>query len=131
MADSLITAADDSGRVLPDLRVWALVPEGEAEPRLLLVQSDGAWARAGLRSGDRVVSWNGAAMEGMRDFRTKLRSLRVGDEVALDYRRDGALAHATVRVTPYRVHRVKLVPLSDVTDRQRAVQRATMLDRGA
>lgn len=129
MMDSLITATDDSGRVLPDLRVWALVPEGETAPRLLVVQSDGAWARAGLRSGDRIVSWNGAAMDGMREFRTKLRALQAGDEVALEVRRDGAMAHATVRVTPYQVHRVKLVPLTNATARQRAVRRATMLDR--
>ena len=128
MIDSLVTATDDSGRALPDLRVWARVPEGETEPRLLVLQSDGAWATAGLKSGDRIVAWNGSAMSGLGAFRAKLRALEVGDEVALDYRRDGALAHATVRVTPYRVHRVRLLPLPNATSQQRAVQRAAMLD---
>jgi predicted metalloprotease with PDZ domain len=128
MIDSLVTATDESGRALPDLRVWARVPDGETEPRLLMLQSDGAWAVAGLQSGDRVVRWNGSTVSGMGDFRTRLRALNVGDAVALDYRRDGAMAHATVRVTPYRVHRVKLLPLPDATAQQLAVQRAAMLD---
>lgn len=128
MIDSIVTATDDSGRALPDLRVWARVPEGETEPQLLMLQSDGAWATAGLKSGDRIVNWNGSAMSGMVDFRTRLRALKVGDEVALGYRRDGALAHVTVHVTPYRVHQVKLLPLPSATARQRTVQRAAMLD---
>lgn len=131
MTDSLATATDDAGRTRPDLRVWARVPAGESEPRLLVTQPDGVWAAAGLGSGDQVVSWNGSPMSGMRDFRSRLRALQVGDEVSLDYRRAGSLAHTTVRITPYRVHRVKLVALPDATAQQRAVRRSAMLDHGA
>lgn len=130
MTDSLMTATDDAGRTRPDLRVWARVPAGETEPRLLVTQPDGVWAAAGLRSGDQIAAWNGSPMSGMPDFRTKLRGLQVGDEVSLEYRRDGALTRVTVRITPYRVHHVTIVPLADATARQRAVRHGAMLDHG-
>jgi S1-C subfamily serine protease len=128
LTDSLATATDDSGRALPDLRVWARVPAGESEPQLLVTQPDGAWAAAGLRSGDRIVSWNGTPVAGMNGFRTRLRALRIRDEVTLVYRRDRESRNATVRIVPYEVHRVRLTEVPDATAHQRAVRRGAMLE---
>ena len=128
LTDSLVTATDDSGHPLPDLRVWARVVTGESAPRLLVMQPDGAWAAAGLRSGDRILSWNGSPVEGMRDFRTRLRALQVGDNVALEYGRDGESRRAVVHITSYRVHRVQLDDAAESTVQQRAVRRGAMLD---
>ena len=64
----------------------------------------------------------------MRDFRTRLRALQVGDNVALEYGRDGESRRAVVHITSYRVHRVQLDDAAESTVQQRAVRRGAMLD---
>jgi S1-C subfamily serine protease len=130
---STIPAADSAGRPRADARVWAVVPSGESAPRLIVMQPEGAWARAGLHSGDRVVSWNGAAVDGMRDFRAKLSALQVGDTVALVYERAGAPAaeaplRVALRVPSYSVHQARLEEVPDATRRQRAIRHGALLD---
>jgi S1-C subfamily serine protease len=63
------------------------------------VDRDGPAAKAGLGRGDRVTAINGAAIElvGAEVGRQMLQSrrLRVGDQVALEYERDGSRQTAT------------------------------------
>jgi predicted metalloprotease with PDZ domain len=126
-AVSTSPAVDDAGRPRADARVWAWVPPGETAPRLIVTQPDGAWAAAGLNSGDRIVSWNGAPLDGMRDFRTRLGALQPGESLTLSYERAGTVHQATFRLAGYTEHRVRLETLPNTTDRQRAVAEAAML----
>jgi predicted metalloprotease with PDZ domain len=125
---SLSPAVDAAGRAQPDLRVWAYVPPGESAARLIVTQPDGVWARAGLRSGDRMVSWNGATIDGMRDFRAKLAALQQGDSLTLTYDRAGTAGRAVFRLPGYVVHRVRLEDLPDTTEQQRTVRHGALLD---
>ena len=50
--------------------------------------------QAGLREGDVIVRFAGAAIDGLEDLRTLVRDRRPGDTVAVLYLRDGE-AHAT------------------------------------
>ena len=52
-----------------DLRFFAWQPPGERALSLLLTDPTGAWARAGLHTGDRVVAVNGAPFPTMDDLR--------------------------------------------------------------
>ncbi|MDQ6633365.1 MAG: PDZ domain-containing protein [Gemmatimonadota bacterium] len=121
-------AMDAAGRPRADARVWAWVPPGEMEPRLIVTQPDGVWARTGLTSGDRIASWNGTHVDGMRDFRTRLGALQPGDSVTLSYDRAGIVRQATLHLPGYSVHRVRLDMLPSGTERQRAVRESAMLD---
>jgi predicted metalloprotease with PDZ domain len=128
---SLVPAVNDSGRALADRRVWAYLLPGESAPRLLLTQAGGAWSRAGLHTGDRVMSWNGAAVTSVRDFRTRLGALQPADTVALVYEREGAPARVTLRLPGFLVHRVRLEERPDATVQQRAIRRSVLQERGA
>ena len=119
-----VLAEDSAGHSLPDHRVWAYMPSGEATVRLLVDQLGGAWARAGLRTGDRVLAWNGSPIATMRDFRTALAALPLSGRAELTYDRDGRTAVAVVDGTPYRVHRVRVLPLPGASATQRAIRRA-------
>lgn len=120
-------AVDDAGHPQPDLRVWAQLLRGEPSPRLILFSREGAWPAAGLATGDRIVSWNGQPMTTMAPFRTSLRSLAIGDSVALDVERDGARRHAVVRLASYDTHRVSFREVAAAGARERRVRAGAML----
>lgn len=123
-----VPAVDPAGHSLADRRVWVSVPQGETAPRLFIEQPDGAWARAGLRAGDRVLRWNDMPVATMRDFRVALDALNLGDRVEIAYERAGRAGHATVEAVGYRVHRARFVARADATSAQRRVRRTTLLD---
>jgi len=52
------SVTDAQGRPAPDLRVWANAAEG-GPVRLIVTDPRSAWARAGLRTGDEIVSLAG------------------------------------------------------------------------
>jgi predicted metalloprotease with PDZ domain len=101
------TAADSAGRPLADLRVWAYVAEREAAPRFVITDPRSAWASAGLHTGDRITSLNGAPIPDMRAFRGV-----VG-------RRGGAARTALVHLAPYSVTRIRIDEIPSATPRQR------------
>jgi serine protease Do/serine protease DegQ len=64
------------------------------------VGEDTPAARAGLRSGDIIVSFNGRGIRNVTELRTAVGLLRVGDTVDIVYRRDGAEHKARLRIAP-------------------------------
>ena len=70
-------ALNSEGKPEPDLRVFALnVPE-DSTLRLRINNPNGVWGRAGLHTGDRVVSVDGQPVATSTEFRTWLGKLRV------------------------------------------------------
>jgi Do/DeqQ family serine protease len=55
-------------------------------------------AAAGLRSGDIILAINGREIRNSTDLRTAIGLLRVGDEVKIRFRRDGAEKSVTARI---------------------------------
>lgn len=55
-------------------------------------------AAAGLRSGDIILAINGREIRNSTELRTAIGLLRVGDEVRIRYRRDGAEQSVTARI---------------------------------
>ncbi len=54
--------------------------------------------KAGLHAGDRIVEWNGEAVESLEDFDAALRRSKPGDEVELTVRRKGQTVKLKVRL---------------------------------
>ena len=95
-------AADDSGRPLPDTRIWSYQPAGAARPLLLLSRPGSPWGRAGLHSGDTLVTMGDSAIDGTPAFRRALRRLRIGDTLSVVVRRAAGPFTARVPITSYR-----------------------------
>ena len=113
---------DSAGRAEPDLRVWVFALRGETQPRFVIDDPRSAWARAGLHTGDRIVSMNGAAIADRRAAITAIRALHTGDRVRVDFVRGARPMSAEVVVGGYERTRVAIEELPTVTAAQRAAR---------
>jgi len=102
----------------PDLRIFGWQPDSQTVA-LLINNPASAWGRAGLHTGDRLVSVRGRAIATPRDIRTALDGVRIGDTVVVEVRRPNGPYRATVPVTGFTYPRVRLEALPGATAAQR------------
>lgn len=127
-------AVAGDGRPAPDLRVGILTPAGfgsaggAAGGRLRLSVGDpsSAWGRAGLRTGDELLSIGGRDVATPADFRRELNGVRLGDTIRVEVLRAGTRVSVRVPVTGYDRVAVELVELPEVTPRMRQMRRVWM-----
>ena len=112
------------GAPMSDLRVFAWLPPGDSALRLLISNPAGAWGKAGLHTGDRLTSVNGAAVTTMDAFRAIFGRLRIGDTVTVEVQRPGGSLRAIVIVPVQQRPTVRLEPLATATGGQLAVRTA-------
>jgi predicted metalloprotease with PDZ domain len=103
----------------PDLRIFSWQPEGESTVSLLINNPTSVWGRAGLHTGDRVVSINEQAIASPRDLRSALAQARIGDTVIVQVRRPNGPFRARVVVEGFTYPRVRLHEKADATPSQR------------
>lgn len=108
------------GALSPDMRLFAWQPDGaEQQVALLINDPTSAWGRAGLHTGDRVISINGKRISIPRDVRGAIARARIGDTVVVLVQRPNGPFRATVVVTGFTYPRVRLVERPDATPVQR------------
>lgn len=114
------TGAD--GAPLPDLRVSAFRPVGEEQPWLQVWFPQTVWGRAGLHTGDRLLSWNGRTITEPQQLRSAVGVLRIGDSVRIEGLRATGLVETTVHVAGYDRPVARLTELPGATEAQRAIR---------
>ena len=112
-------AVDDSGKPVPDYRMVAWIPRGENRLRLLITDPNSAWARAGLHTGDQLVSVNGVEVKTLPDFRQLLRRMSVGSTFKFETMRDGRSFSTNVVVAGRDHASVTIERLPQTTEKQR------------
>ena len=125
---------DANGAPAPDLRIGVSSFGGigsaggaaGARPRLSLNDPTTAWARAGLRGGEPVVSVNGGTVTDPQSFRAALGTPKIGDVVRVTVERDGREVTVPVTVTGYEGLEVRLEELASVTPAMRRLRRLWM-----
>lgn len=117
-------AVDDSGRAVPDVRIWAYQPAGSPRPLLLLNTPASQWGRAGFHSGDSLVTIGDSAITDVAVFRRVVRGFRVGDTVSVTVGRSGGPFVARVPLTSYRHPVVRIVADSTASPRVRELRAA-------
>lgn len=117
------TAKDSAGAPITDTRIFAMRPEGAPPSTPLIIgvtRPTGAWAHAGLHSGDLLLEVNGQPVASSTDFRRMLAGFQLGQHVTVTYSRAGHRAKANVMIDAYVVASVTLVDLPTVTPQQLA-----------
>lgn len=122
-----VPAVDSVGAPLPDLRLGMDFTRQEPPVRLVVRNPASAWSRAGLRTGDDLVTIGGRAVQRFGDLRRVLDALRIGDTAAVEIARAGARQRLRVGVTGYSEPRIRFSDVPEVTAEQRT-RRARWLD---
>ncbi len=123
IAVDTVPAVDDRGNAMVDARlpVSFSIP---GSPRVVISNSTTAWARAGLRSGDRLVAIAGRTVGSFADLQAVLRELRLPDvgrsaTVPVDVVRDGRAMHLDVPLKGYDRTRVVLTDAPMIAPNER------------
>ena len=104
-----VVAVDDSGRAVPDVRIWSYQPMGAPRPLLLLNTPLSQWGRAGFHSGDSLVAMGDSAMTDVAAVRRAMRRFSIGDTVRVTVARRGGEFTARVPLTSFRHPVVRIV----------------------
>jgi predicted metalloprotease with PDZ domain len=113
------TAPD--GTLLPDRRVYVMLPNGESFLKLYFDDPNSGWLRAGLLNGDQLLKFNGSVVETESDFNGRLEALHVRDRVKLEVMRAGTMRQVTVAIESFDSPDVKIRELADTSNRQKAI----------
>jgi predicted metalloprotease with PDZ domain len=113
-------ARTPEGNLLADSRVSGYLVPGETSPRLQIWFPSTAWARAGLHTGDILISWNGTAFSDSQLLRGAVSQLHVGDTVRVAVMRGTGRFETTVVVPSYDRPVVRIEPRADATQAQLA-----------
>lgn len=117
-------ATDDSGRAVPDIRVFAYEPENEKAVRLWLTTPDGSWGRAGLHTTDRLLRINGRPVVSAIEFRQLRNGMKIGDTLRVEVQRFGGTLERTVVITGYDRPVVKVEKAPNAIARARRILEA-------
>lgn len=115
-------AVDGQGKPSVDLRIGPVSPDGVL--KLRVTNSTSAWARAGIRTGDRLISANEKPIATWPDFRTWLRTLKVGDTVRLSVERSGERRNIEFKLSPFEIPSVSIVEVEGATPKQLRLKNA-------
>ena len=111
-----VLAVDSDGKPSVDLRVGPVSADGAL--KLRVTNSNSAWARAGVRTGDKLVSADGKPIADWPTFRTWLRTLNSGDTARLLVERAGEQRTIEVKLVSFDIPSVSIVEVERATPKQ-------------
>jgi S1-C subfamily serine protease len=111
-------ALGTDGKPQPDIRLSAFNTGDDPVLRIHLSNPASVWGRAGLHTGDQLVSLDGQPVTTAMDFRSRLGTLHIGDTARVEIMRNGVVSEISVLVKEYDRPTVKVVEVADATPEQ-------------
>jgi predicted metalloprotease with PDZ domain len=106
---------------VPDYRLFSWVNPSEKAVRLWVTDPEGLWGKAGLHTGDIIIAANGKPVKDPSEFRQLIRSIKIGDAVAMEIKRSTVSMKKTVLVTGYKQSVVHINELKTMNAKQRSI----------
>ncbi len=119
-------ALGSDGKPSVDLRIGPLQGETAAGFEIRITNPQSAWGKAGLHTGDRLLSVDGTPVSSWPDLRTWLRRIKIGDIGRLEIIHDGVKRIVEVPIAGYEVPTVKISEVVSPTPRQLKLRNAWM-----
>ena len=116
-------ATSDKGGPAPDSRVYVWQPPGDSAFHFLMTDPRSCWVRAGLHTGDAIVSIDGQSIKDRRSFYELRDRVKIGDTVLVLIRRPAGMREVPVKITGYEIPVVHLVPAPDADSRSKDLLR--------
>lgn len=110
-------------KLQPDLRIWAS-PRPDSTVGLGIGDPESIWAKAGLHTGDQLVSVNGVPATSWRAMRMLFGNLKMGDTARVEVRHPSGPFTATVILVGYQEPTVHLEEIQGATAGQKALRAA-------
>ena len=112
-------AIDADGIPVADLRAWGWEEEGEPYVRLRVADPNSVWGRAGLHTGDQIVTIDGATVRTWPELRTILVGLAIGDSLDVVVQRPSGRFETSVVIQGFDRPTVNIKPMAAPSERQR------------
>ena len=122
-------AVDGDGKPQPDVRLSAFNTEDNPLLRLHLSTPDSVWGRAGLHTGDQLVSLNGQPVVSSADFRSRLGQLHIGDNARVQIIRNGVASQVSVAIAGYDRPTVRIVEIPIASPEQLRLRAQWLITR--
>ena len=115
-------ALGSDGKPEPDLRIFALSAAGDSTLRIRITDPSSAWGRAGLHTGDQLVSLDGHPVATATEFRSWFSHLRMGQTARMQIVHNGSVSQVEVPVIGYDRPTVRIVEIADASAEQRRLR---------
>lgn len=111
-------ALDADGKIAADQRVYSYQFPGDNTVKLGITDPATCWGKAGLHTGDVIVTVNKATIKSAADFRQFVRALKIGDTVSMEVKRPAGIWQTMVIVSGYKQANVQINEIPETTERQ-------------
>jgi predicted metalloprotease with PDZ domain len=106
------------GNDVPDKRVYAYQLPGKKEVLIGIPNPLNCWGKAGLRTGDELISINDSTIRTTNDFFKAMRNTQIGSRLTLLIKRKDQLMTVPVTVSGYQIASVSIQPLGQPEKKQ-------------
>jgi predicted metalloprotease with PDZ domain len=117
-------APDADGKPAADLRVYSFQYPGDPRVKLGITDPSSCWGRAGLHTGDEILTMNKAPIKSAADCRQLLRILKIGDTVFIEVKRQTGVGKVKIIISGYKEAMVRIDEIQTSTGRQRNLYEA-------
>ena len=122
-------ALDREGKPAVDLRIGPLQGEPEAAFKIRVTNPQSAWGRAGLHTGDQLLTVDGRSVSSWPDLRAWLQQIKIGDVGRLEIIHEGGRRVVQVPITGYDTPTVRISELPNATPKQLRSRRAWLIGK--
>jgi predicted metalloprotease with PDZ domain len=112
-----------------DWRLYAWTQPGEPGTRAWVTNPESCWAKAGLTTGDIILTVNEKPVTSTQDLEQVVRNAKIGDRITMKIQRHSIQSLVNVTVTGYQVAVVQIQELSARTDKQKQLLQSWVIGR--
>jgi predicted metalloprotease with PDZ domain len=113
-----MVAKNEKGQPAPDRRIYVWHYPGDSLFRLAITNPESCWGKAGLHTGDLMISFNGQPITGTASFFTLIQNLHIGDTVQLTIKSQDKVHAVAFQLTQYQEATAEILPLAQTGSRQ-------------